>query len=232
MPWTFDGTLVDHCFSDIGAPVPGAFHWLKKWQEIGAKLILWTMRSDGRTGEGKENGPILAEAVEFCRQHGVEFYAVNENPTQKTWTQSPKVYAHLYVDDAAEGCPLRENPRVGGRPFVDWDIVGPRVYAKILAATKPATEPVEPCRHTDFVASVDLRLLKNLGRYLATLRLRCELCSTRFRFIALPYGYDLNGAAVSDDGMEARLALLPQGEELILVEDWRGGELVSPEEGT
>ena len=84
----FDGTIVEHQFADIGRAVPGAFEWMKRWQEAGAKLILWTMRSDGRTGEGKENGPVLTQAVQFCRDNGLEFFAVNGNPTQSAWTNS------------------------------------------------------------------------------------------------------------------------------------------------
>lgn len=76
----FDGTIVAHEFPHIGAAVPGAFHWMKAWQEAGANLILWTMRSDGRVGNGKENGPVLTEAVEFCQSNGIEFWSVNENP--------------------------------------------------------------------------------------------------------------------------------------------------------
>jgi len=129
----FDGTIVVHEFPEIGPPVSGAFEWMKMWQEAGAKLILWTMRSDGRTGPGCENAPVLTEAVEFCRRNGVEFHAVNENPTQASWTQSPKVYANLYVDDAAYGCPLRGSGKAGGRPVVDWSVVGPEVLAMILA---------------------------------------------------------------------------------------------------
>ncbi len=128
----FDGTIADHRFPDIGAPVPGAFRWLKRFQELGALLILFTMRSDGRSGIGKQNGPVLTEAVEFCRANGVEFWAVNDNPEQAAWTGSRKVYAHAYIDDAAVGCPLRENPRLGGSPFVDWDKVGPAVEVLIL----------------------------------------------------------------------------------------------------
>lgn len=129
----FDGTIAEHEFPDIGAPVPGAFDWMRKWQETGAKLILWTMRSDGRDGEGKENGPVLTQAVEFCRTNGVEFWGVNGNPSQGSWTQSPKAYAHLYVDDAAFGCPLRENRKSGNRPMVDWSVVGPAVLEQIKA---------------------------------------------------------------------------------------------------
>ncbi len=113
----FDGTIVEHEFPDIGAAAPGVFSWLKEFQAAGAKLILWTMRSDGRTGEGKECGPVLTQAVEFCREHGLEFYAVNENPTQQSWTNSPKVYAHRYIDDAATG----------------WSIIGPLVLEEIKA---------------------------------------------------------------------------------------------------
>jgi hypothetical protein len=122
----FDGTIADHRYPDIGQEVPGAFRYLKEFQERGCKLVLWTMRSDC-----PENGPTLTDAVEFCRQHGIEFFGVNHNPEQGDWTSSPKAYAHLYIDDAAFGCPLRENPRMGGRPFVDWSIVGPAVLAKL-----------------------------------------------------------------------------------------------------
>ena len=128
----FDGTIAEHEFPDIGAPVPGAFEWMKKWQEAGAKLVLWTMRSDGRTADGsKENGPVLTDAVEFCRKNGVEFWGVNRNPEQGGWTQSPKAYGNLYVDDAAFGCPLRQSRKMGNRPMVDWSVVGPAVLAMI-----------------------------------------------------------------------------------------------------
>lgn len=130
----FDGTIVEHEFPEIGAPVPGAFEWLKRWQAAGAKLILWTMRSDGRSADGKrENGPVLTEAVEFCRAHGVEFWAVNGNPDQAAWTGSPKAYANVYVDDAAAGCPLIRSRRFGARPMVDWGHVGPLVADLIEA---------------------------------------------------------------------------------------------------
>jgi hypothetical protein len=129
----FDGTIVAHEFPQIGAEVPGAFEWMEKFQEAGCKLILWTMRCD--TGD---SGDVLTQAVEFCRERGIEFFGVNENP-QQDWSASPKAYAHVYIDDAAFGCPLRENPKMGGRPFVDWDVVGPAVYAMIeprMARTK------------------------------------------------------------------------------------------------
>lgn len=135
----FDGTIAEHEFPEIGAAVPGAFEWMKKWQEAGAKLILWTMRSDGRSADGKkENGPVLTDAVEFCRKNGIEFFGVNVNPGQASWTGSPKAYAHVYVDDAAYGCPLRHSGKFGSRPMVDWSKVGPQIHA-LLLEQKPAS---------------------------------------------------------------------------------------------
>lgn len=117
----FDGTLVEHRYPDIGAEVPYAFDYLKQFKENGATLILLTMRS------GKE----LDEAVAFCKQKGIEFAHVNCNPSQDKWTTSRKVYANLYIDDAAFGCPLKESPRYKSRPMVDWSIVGPAVIEKL-----------------------------------------------------------------------------------------------------
>ncbi len=132
----FDGTIAEHEFPDIGPAVPGAFKWMKAWQDAGAKLILWTMRSDGRSGEGADNGPVLTQAIDFCRANGVEFHAHNENPAQKSWSQSPKCYAHIYVDDAAFGCPLRSSGKYGARLMVDWEVVGPAVLAILKERTQ------------------------------------------------------------------------------------------------
>lgn len=120
----FDGTIVDHRFPEIGAPVPGAFAYLKKFKNAGATLILWTMRSDGQ-----EHGDVLSSALEFCSENGVEFDFANEHPQH--WTTSPKVYAHVYIDDAAFGCPLVDNPEPDGRPFVDWAEVGPQILESL-----------------------------------------------------------------------------------------------------
>lgn len=122
----FDGTIVDHRFPEIGPPVPGAVDWMLKWQQAGARLILFTMRSDG----GKM-GDALSRAVVYLKQNGIEFYGVNKNPTQVHWTSSPKAYGQLYIDDAAFGCPLIQ-PEGFQRPCVNWEIVGPGVIEKIL----------------------------------------------------------------------------------------------------
>jgi hydroxymethylpyrimidine pyrophosphatase-like HAD family hydrolase len=115
----FDGTIVEDQFPQLGPPLPGAIEWLKRFNDEGSKLILYTMRA----------GPHLAPALAYLELCGVSLWAVNENPEQHTWSDSRKVYAHVYIDDAALGCPTQ--PIEGGRPAVDWGVVGPWVLAMI-----------------------------------------------------------------------------------------------------
>ena len=108
----FDGTCVTHEYPRVGKDI-GAVPVLKKLIDSGHHLILNTMRS------GKE----LVDAVQWFADNDIPLYGANENPTQKEWTLSPKVYAHLYIDDAALGCPLKFDRAVSSRPFVDWEVV-------------------------------------------------------------------------------------------------------------
>ena len=64
----FDGTIVEHKYPEIGRELPFAIETLKKLQQERHRLILWSVR------EGK----LLQEAVDFCRERGLEFYAVME----------------------------------------------------------------------------------------------------------------------------------------------------------
>jgi hypothetical protein len=125
----FDGTIVEHKFPAIGNESPGAFMWLRRWQELGGRLILWTMRSDNVVA-GRS---YLTDAVEYCRQNGVEFWGVNENPEQKSWTTSPKVYANFYVDDAGVLAPLSPpaTPDSGGA-VINWAKVGPYIERQLI----------------------------------------------------------------------------------------------------
>lgn len=126
----FDGTIAEHMFPEIGPAVPGAIEWLKVWKGAGAKLILWTMRSDGQQ---EPFGDVLTRAVEWCRERGVVFDAVNEGIGDRRWTKSPKAHCHQFIDDAGFGCPLIP-ATVASRPMVNWDIVGPAILEMILAA--------------------------------------------------------------------------------------------------
>ena len=125
----FDGTVVDHRYPDIGEPVPLAIKWLQRLQDCGARLILFTMRSDNpRTGN------LLTDAVEYLEKNGIKLYGINTNPDQKVWTSSPKAYANVYVDDLAFGCPLL-HPKGFARPCVDWKKVGPQLEHMYLSRT-------------------------------------------------------------------------------------------------
>ncbi len=87
----FDGTIVEHEYPKIGKEKLFAFRTLKELEKQGASLILWTFRT------GKE----LEEAVEYCRNNGIEFYAVNRNYPEEVMdeTVSRKINADIYIDD-------------------------------------------------------------------------------------------------------------------------------------
>lgn len=107
----FDGTCVRHEYPEIGSDI-GAIPVLRELSEAGHKLILFTMRS----------GRHLSEAQEWFMFNGIPLEGVQYNPTQAQWTSSNKCYAHLYIDDAALGCPL-VTPADDSRPYVDWAAV-------------------------------------------------------------------------------------------------------------
>lgn len=108
----FDGTCVTHEYPEIGRDL-GATTTLKTLVDNGHKLILLTMRS----------GKTLEDAKHWFEERGIILYGVNENPSQKRWTESPKVYANLYIDDANLGTPLVKNSIASDRPYIDWKLV-------------------------------------------------------------------------------------------------------------
>ena len=115
----FDGTCVTHEYPKVGRFI-GAEGVLHDLVAEGHKLILWTMRS----------GEYLADAVRWFDERKIPLLGVNENPTQKEWTQSPKACAQLYIDDAALGVPLCAGLN-GERPFVDWEEVHALIWPNV-----------------------------------------------------------------------------------------------------
>lgn len=107
----FDGTIVVHKYPAIGEEMLFAIETLKELQRQQHQIILWTFRA------GKE----LEEAVEYCRQRGFEFYAVNKNYPEEVFdeTISRKINADLYIDDH----------NFGG--FPGWSVV----YEMIVSGT-------------------------------------------------------------------------------------------------
>lgn len=114
----FDGTCVTHEYPKIGKDI-GAVKVLKKLVEAGHSLILYTMRSDWGVKEGIYTSG-LEDAINWFKENEIPLFGIQRNPTQDTWTRSPKCYAQLYIDDAALGCPLKFDKSISDRPFVNW----------------------------------------------------------------------------------------------------------------
>lgn len=109
----FDGTVVTHEFPNIGKPLPYCIETLKKINDADGKIILYTMR----------HGETLDHAVDYLIKNDIKLWGINNNPDQHTWSKSPKVYAHVYIDDAALGAHTMHDPNFSERPYVDWTLV-------------------------------------------------------------------------------------------------------------
>lgn len=137
----FDGTVVTHDFPNIGEEI-GAVPVLRRLVAEGHQLILFTMRSDREevkpddveTGNHKVSKPYLSMALQWFIKHDIPLYGININPTQKNWTDSPKAYAELYIDDAALGCPLIHGTHL--RPYVDWHAISEMFWPTELKKDK------------------------------------------------------------------------------------------------
>lgn len=129
----FDGTIVEHKYPAIGREIPFAIETLKKLRNEHHKLILWTVRE----------GRLLDEALAFCRERGLEFYAVNrdypEEEKERNNHYSRKLKADIFIDDR----------NLGGLP--DWGTIYEMVrnrltFADLLrrAGDDPVTESPRP----------------------------------------------------------------------------------------
>ncbi len=106
----FDGTIVEHKYPAIGAEIPFAIDTLKLLIAEHHRIILWSVR------EGK----LLDEAIKWCRERGVEFYAVNQDfPEEEKGMRgfSRKLKADLFIDDR----------NIGGIP--DWGTIYAMIHS-------------------------------------------------------------------------------------------------------
>ena len=101
----FDGTIVEHRYPEIGPEIPFAVQTLRMLIAERHKLILWSVRE----------GELLDEAINWCRERGIEFYAVNRDYPEETLTNndhfSRKLKVDLFIDDR----------NLGGLP--DWGTI-------------------------------------------------------------------------------------------------------------
>lgn len=100
----FDGTIVEHRYPEIGREIPFAIDTLKMLSREGHRLILWSVRE----------GHLLNEAIAWCRERGLEFYAVNKDyPEEQNEDNhfSRKLKVEIFIDDR----------NIGGLP--DWGVI-------------------------------------------------------------------------------------------------------------
>ncbi len=96
----FDGCICKADWPHIGEPNMGVISAAIREQQSGAALILWTCRVGER----------LEEAIQFCKRHGLEFDAINDNLPERVsvYNANPrKVNADEYWDDLAVVVPDR-----------------------------------------------------------------------------------------------------------------------------
>ena len=100
----FDGTIVEHRYPEIGKELPFATYTLRKLIEDKHQLILWTVR------RGKE----LEDAIKWCKEHDIEFYAVNKSYPEEEIGENGlygKINADMFIDDL----------NLGGLP--NWTVI-------------------------------------------------------------------------------------------------------------
>ncbi|BDC99358.1 BT0820 family HAD-type phosphatase [Persicobacter psychrovividus] len=120
----FDGTIVEDAYPEIGRPMMFAFETMKELQKQGHQLVLWTYR----------RGQPLRDAVAFCEEHGINFYAVNESyPGESMEGISRKIDAEIFIDDR----------NIGG--FLGWSKVW-----ELLNADQPEMHFVDFEAHQNY----------------------------------------------------------------------------------
>lgn len=103
----FDGTIVEHKYPQLGRPIPFAIETLIQLQKEKHQLILWTVRE----------GELLQEAIDYCSERGLTFYAANANYPEETSATPRKLNADMFIDDR----------NLGGLP--DWGVIYKAVHA-------------------------------------------------------------------------------------------------------
>jgi len=105
----FDGTIVENRFPGIGSEQPFAIECLiRLQQEEQHQFVLWTMRE----------GDLLEEAITWCKERGLVFYAANKNYPEEKQGGTRKIRADLYIDDL----------NLGGIP--DWKLIYQMIKAR------------------------------------------------------------------------------------------------------
>ena len=133
----FDGTIVENRYPDIGRERTFAIDTLRRLVAERHKVILWTVRE----------GQSLDDAVQFCRDRGLEFYAINrdypEELAENNRHFSRKLKVDVFIDDR----------NLGGIP--DWGTIYEMINNKLTyqdLLDRYADGPKQPERPRGFFA--------------------------------------------------------------------------------
>lgn len=119
----FDGTLCKHRYPEIGEPLTEGIEFIKSLRKLGVKIYLDTMRS------GKE----LEEAVEWCKERGLEFDGVGIG--YKKVMSNYKLVTYFFISSNNIGTPLLIDEEV---PYINWDKMMKLFYDRLalMSSTK------------------------------------------------------------------------------------------------
>ncbi len=134
----FDGTIVTHKYPAIGEEIPFAVATLKMLRQDGHKIILWSVRE----------GQLLDDAIKWCKDRGLEFYAINRDYPEETEDNNPhfsrKLKVDIFIDDR----------NLGGLP--DWGVIYEMikkkhtwhdVFEQVMAEQRGQTPPPPKKKH-------------------------------------------------------------------------------------
>jgi hypothetical protein len=114
----FDGTVVEHYFPEIGAENPHAIQVIARLQAAGHDILLNTYRAD-------IDQKHVQEALDFIHSLDVLAHPIEKFLPQKLEPRAfdieiAKESNQLYIDDIAEGIPMRRNIVLESGMMVDW----------------------------------------------------------------------------------------------------------------
>ena len=114
----FDGTVVEHYFPEIGAENPNAIQVIARLQSAGHDIVLNTYRADIDQKHAKEALDYIHSFEEI--QQPIEKYLPEKLEPRPFDLEAAKECNQLYLDDIAEGIPLRRNIVLEFGMMVDW----------------------------------------------------------------------------------------------------------------
>lgn len=146
----FDGTIVEHKYPEIGPEVPFATETLRMLIRDRHQLILWSVRE----------GRLLDEAIQWCRDRGVEFWAVNRDFPEEDITRNEnfarKLRVDLFIDDR----------NLGGLP--DWGTIY-RMISENKSWSDLLSEPTLPDFNSPVKGKKLTEIIRNLKNRLFSL---------------------------------------------------------------